>query len=245
MNTLITAGECVARVSNTGATLTDWSLNDQNVIFPFQFVGEKQRGGIPICCPFFGSTPKNFEGISQHGWLRDVEMISHIERQNKVTTHNTYNGENEKYPWKFMTSSDHEILTSPIENLLDVRLELYRPDENNGRMPLNLAFHPYFVSYGKRDVHVNGRKYVVDVSPKAKCIHIDSNYDIIIDTGKFCINMVLSGFDYDTCLYLWGDAKEYFCIEPVLTSPTHFNTSRGVWLKGKHSMEISMRLSII
>ncbi len=193
---------------------------------------------------FFGSSPEGFEDISQHGWFRNLETTWNHETQAKVASHKSYKGEYKSFPWWLVANIAHEVTSHRNEDILDTRLKLYRVS-SEGEMPINIAFHPYFKSDGKRDVFINGEKHVVDVSTKAKCVKINSNDEIIIDTGKFRIKMILSGYDYDTCLYLWGDAEEYFCVEPVLTSPSCFNTKDGVWLDQKQSIEVSMKLSIL
>lgn len=80
-----------AVVSSVGGTVKEFVYHGENLIFQDRMVGDKSRGGIPICFPFFGKPIERFSGISQHGWLRHQELELHEGTQNCVV----FGGENE------------------------------------------------------------------------------------------------------------------------------------------------------
>lgn len=79
-----------AEIDTNGAYLTVLKAGVKNVLFPAQYIGEKLRGGIPVCAPVFG--PGDAVGLKQHGFARDTE-------------------------WKVLRQSDTETLYSVAEKL--------------------------------------------------------------------------------------------------------------------------------
>lgn len=240
----------VALVSSTGATLTQWMIDDEDIIYPFHKNGTKQRGGIPICCPFFGPTPQGFEGIPQHGWLRNTQVDQFIETDNRrmesrgANYRPGYKIHTDSYPWSLLCSVNHFLNNAGL--LTSLRVEHLVNPEIGQVAPINIAFHPYFKSHGKGDVYINGRKKPMSAFYyDARHVIIKGDDEIIIDTGKYKIRMSLTGFRYDTCsLYLWSDSSDYFCVEPVLTFPSFFNEKNGAWIKQGTSIDVAMLLTI-
>lgn len=58
-------------LSSNGAYVRNLIVNGEDLLFPAQLIGEKLRGGIPVCAPIFG--PGDAVGLRQHGFARDVE----------------------------------------------------------------------------------------------------------------------------------------------------------------------------
>lgn len=242
MQSIIRLGGSIAEISSVGATLERWSIDGEDIIYPFRHLGEKQRGGIPIRCPFFGSTPKGFEGIPQHGWLRHKDTAQDS-MGNVALSYGAYLYEDgDVYPWSMEYEVGHKLVNNyQLIVAVNIALSAYA----SGKAPINVAFHPYFISHGNKGVYINGKFYNVGISPEARCIEINPDDNIIINTGKFWIKMILSGFNYDTQLYLWSDSGAYFCVEPVLTHPLAFNTEQGVFLRNGDSLACEMRLSVL
>jgi galactose mutarotase-like enzyme len=231
-------------IDQLGAMVTQCSFKGVDVIHPLEMRGEKKRGGIPICFPFFGpARQQQFEQIAQHGWLRDQQLL--LEERSNTGCCATYagtSGGRPSYPWQCTTTVTHAVRARSLDTFLFLRRHR---DHAYGGMPVNPAFHPYFVSHGKRKVWIGTDRYGVSTCGDAQCIPIFDKDDIIIDTGYFQIRMILEGFDYETCLYLWSDAEDYFCVEPVLYPPELFGTEQGISLEKDEIMELGMVLEII
>jgi len=61
-----------AEIDTNGALVRSLTVGgNKQLLFPAQMIGEKLRGGIPICAPIFG--PGDDVGLRQHGFARDVE----------------------------------------------------------------------------------------------------------------------------------------------------------------------------
>lgn len=63
-------------IDQQGAYITSLrSADGQDILFARTHIGEKLRGGLPVCAPVFG--PGDAVGLKQHGFARDVEWTVH------------------------------------------------------------------------------------------------------------------------------------------------------------------------
>lgn len=230
------------KVSSLGATVLGCSYRSKEVIYVFRDIGNgKKRGGIPICFPFFGPSPISFEKyVAQHGWLRD-QNFSMWSRFKNIVTFAGLNIPVVPYSWLLMYSVAHVL----GERYLETHIQIMRlKDDVSGRAPLNPGLHPYFPKRGNAKVYV-GSRTITCFSHNAECIRVKKDDHIIIDTGEVKIRMTLTGFDYETCVYIWSDSDAYFCVEPVLMPMEYFNASKGLFFDQKDLMELCMRLEIV
>jgi len=234
--------EMFISVVSKGAIITRLRDKDLDIIYPYSEIGEKIRGGIPICFPFFGPPKEGFEGISQHGWLREEDLEPDIRSKDKIS----FLGENIRYfnyPWHLFYAVNISLF--PIEKFIRISLDVKRLiDGVDGDAPINPAFHPYFSNLGKRSVIID-YKEITDFNSKAKIIPVKKRY-FIIDLGQRKLEMTLEGdVGRDPHVALWSDNNNYFCVEPMLTSPENFNTSKGKYLKKGESFSLQCSLKII
>lgn len=227
-------------VSTEGGRVITYRWEGFDIIWPRKIAyGGNQRGryGIPVCFPIFGPPPEKFaKEISQHGWLRDQELDL-VEKSNRSLTFRGTNQRKRAYRWLLRYQTTITIGTT---GELEIKFEVERlQDGINSDAPVNIAFHPYFKNkdLGKREA-VIGDKVINDFNKKALIVPADRK--ITIDNGRRKIEMLLYGdLSDNSCVALWSDSDEYFCVEPILTHPDDFDTPKGKYLKqGEKAMLI-------
>lgn len=237
-----------AVVSPVGATVHEFVVNGNNIIFQPRPVGDKSRGGIPICFPFFSSPPESMSDIPKHGWLRHEEL--RLVEESDI--HVVFEGENEKresYPWKLK----YRITISISSLMKQLRLRLVTTRLDDGcdlRAPINPGFHPYFCS--KIDdpivkcIAKVGSQAVTDFRKESRLVFAE--YPILIRSGDQTVQMALDGdFDAYSMLTLWSDDPErYFCVEPIPGHPGNFNVpSTGRFLREGEEFELICVLTML
>jgi galactose mutarotase-like enzyme len=243
-----------AIVSSVGGTVVEFVHQDTDIVYPQTIVkkrGEmKNRGGIPICFPFFGPPKPGFRRLGQHGWLRNEELAVVSTSRNSVV----FEGENryrKTYPWRVR----YRVTVSMIEDgLLETKLRVTRKKDGVvSKAPINPAFHPYFASSFEdraRIVDIDTSNHLfsagIEVHPNGRARILPAPDGILINLGLKTVRMSLGGdFSRGSCLVLWSDSGKYFCVEPVLGDPDSFNTPNGIYLKEKEWLTIVCLLRVV
>ena len=224
--------------------------DDVNVFYPFTIRDDgKERGGCPICFPAFGSPTKIYEGVAQHGWLRNLYLNTRIKGKYGIMSYGREDvGSQKKGQFAFFV--EHSVFSNSIVSHLGFMLEYLQEVEScsdREDIVVRPGFHPYFPHHGKNEVLINGVVHD-QFSAEAKCLRISSEDDIVISTGfgGLRMRMTLGGFTGSTCLYLWSDAPDkYFCVEPVFCVKEDFLERRALIVKPGELHELSMRLDIL
>jgi len=235
-----------ALVSDVGGTVLEWVCEGEKLIFPEHKVGEKSRGGSPICFPFFGPSP--FEGIPQHGWLRHQTLTVFGETENSVVLI----GKNDRLP-SFKWLLDYRIIIGigPTGRLI-MRLKAERLEDGEYLdLPVNPGFHPYFISdpakFAIAQCLARVGENVVSNFPK-KSVRINVADPLLVKSGKRTVLIKLGGdYTVESCLTLWSDDPEkYFCLEPVLKYPaTLMDPDRGRFLKPGEKLEMICSFEVV
>lgn len=238
-----------AIISSVGGTVQRFAHDGKEIIFPFITVGDKSRGGIPICFPFFGPPAERFSTIPQHGWLKNEKLDLIGQSRTGVV----FFGANEKtaaFPWLLEYQVAINIRSDGLNiNLVARRLE----DGHHLRLPVNPAFHPYFWSnpptetccIAKCRAKV-GADIITAYSKKSWRSKVGS--PIFINSGVQTVEMILGGsFNENSSLTHWSDNPDaYFCTEPKLTDEIVFDDpDAGSFLGKNETIEISMRLAVV
>jgi len=240
-----------AIVSPIGGQVISFVKDGKEVIYFQRIIGTKRRGGIPICFPFFGPPKPRFAGEHQHGWLRDQELDLYREITPPIQV--IFKGVREKmgadlvkreryYPW----SLEYWVATDLISrSSLGLTLRVRRmEDQIEEDAPINPAFHPYFSNLGRRAVKIGGKE-TENFSKDAKIVPLNGQKELLIDLGQK-VNMTLKGdFGNKSCVTLWSDSDEYFCVEPSLTHPDDFDTTKGEYLKQGETLTLGCILSVL
>ncbi|MFZ1248955.1 MAG: hypothetical protein WAQ24_01395 [Candidatus Saccharimonadales bacterium] len=121
-------------------SLQDASGND--ILFPRQVVGEKLRGGIPVCAPIFG--PGDVVGLKQHGFARNLRWNVTAQSENSLELSLQNPAEQDENISVEYTGC---AMTLQIE-LETSSLRLGLAVKNNGAQPFvcTPGFHPYFAA---------------------------------------------------------------------------------------------------
>ncbi|PID51862.1 MAG: hypothetical protein CR972_04975 [Candidatus Moraniibacteriota bacterium] len=211
----------------------------KNVFFPFMKRADgKERGGCPICFPAFGPPAPVYSGEEQHGWLRHAHLHTYTEDRSVISfgVHAIgglyYGNMNVSV---MHTAKNHALISrlsfahNPV--CIDDIQPLVRP-----------GFHPYFPNDGATKLIVKGQEYT-KFCQEARCIFVDSSDEIVIDTGRLRMTMVLEGFTDRTCLYLWSDnPRKYFCVEPVFCAKEEFLLGRSMLIEHGKTYSMAMKL---
>ncbi len=234
-------GDGCASISPKGGIVAMYVFRDKHIIYPERPVGEKSRGGIPICFPFFGKPKESFEEIPQHGFLRH-QLLSPSAQTIVSAALMGCNIPQVAYPW----SLSYGIGVSLDEKgSLSVKLGVKRLDDGlKTAAPINPGFHPYFSNLRKHSAKIGGRE-ISDFPQKS--VGIPMEHPILINMGECQAEMELEGFSRDSYFTIWSDNPEkYFCVEPVLTHPSAFNVEgKGAFLEIGETLELGMTIKPI
>lgn len=240
-----------------GGIAAKFVVNDTDFIYPYRIVeGGKARGGIPICLPFLGRRPEYEPKIPKHGWLRDQELTVFRQSQNLLClTGNNSHINPLVYPWRLSYSIIFEIIA---DGMLAIELQIKREKDGvPGLAPINPAFHPYFSRLGMSCRAQIVRDFSViplfpnDFLAESKIVNDWGETILFFHGGENgngrMTTMILSG-DFglrgNPCFNLWSDDnKKYFCIEPVATHPSQFNTLFGMSLCEEEALSFSLLLA--
>jgi len=228
-----------ADISDIGATVKTFTIAETNILYPWKDLGNKKRGGSPICSPYFGEPG----GKKRHGFLRDTKATgSRIILPDRVKMTFLSKADN-IYPW----SLKHEVIAVVEKNTFSTSLRITNQTEE--RAPGNPGFHPYFTCENAQmvAVHIGGREYS-DFSEKIRIIALpkEASNSISIVMPNRIITMDLEGnFSYlHSHIGLWTDARDRVCVEPILYHPDLFATNEGGWMEEYGYIDISMKLSV-
>jgi len=211
MSTLsLRCGSSTASFDTKGAYLTALKTDATNILFPAQLIGEKLRGGIPVCAPIFG--PGDSVGLKQHGFARDVDwkVVSRADDE-VVLSFEAKRGQElaEAYQGCVM------IYTVKIrENSLSLHLII----ENKGEAAFvcSPGFHPYFPTEDATAVRVSANKtYQFDADELAATQFLSPYIDnSTIDLGNVKVTLASSALQQYA---VWSaNPDTYICVEPTL-----------------------------
>jgi len=230
-------------ISPIGGQVISFVKDGKEIIYLQRTIEAKRRGGIPICFPFFGPPKQRFATIPQHGWLRDQELYTAYEGEQVVV----FQGDNEErntksYSWLLRYSVDIQLTDRSLVLLLRVqRLE----DKIKEDAPINPAFHPYFSKLGRRAIKI-GEEETENFNKDAKIVRLNGKKELTINLGQKKVKMVLEGdFGEESCVTLWTDSEQYFCVEPSLTHPDDFDTQNGKYLKQGEFLTLVCELLVL
>ncbi|MBL7142047.1 MAG: hypothetical protein ISS83_00020 [Candidatus Pacebacteria bacterium] len=222
-------------ISSLGGTVTSFKVGNEDIFYPWQMVGDKPRGGCPICAPWFGQSVRGPH--DKHGHLRNLEALGHNYIGNSLTLSFNRLGDID-YPW----SMEYETTVSVAgSGIMSIRLRIKRMrDGINHLAPILPGFHPYFVcnDASKVKVEMAGETYS-GFSSEARMILIKDTKINILMPGRKVEMSLLDNFEESSHLVFWTDAPEkYFCVEPILEDKRMFDTPAGQHLEQGQSLDL-------
>ena len=238
----IEKGKTKATISSLGATVTNFQVGGQEILFPQYWLNtDKARGGCPICAPWFGQGKKEGDHY-KHGYLRYREATKVTYTKSQAHFIFARQGRAE-YPWLV----GYDMILYVAENVFMMTLIVSRgKDGLASPAPILPGFHPYFSCANAAEVKV---KMLGEIqggfSEKSRTIPIrDSKIDILMP-GRTIEMFLLKGFqDSRSQLVLWSDNPGYACIEPIMAERESFRAASGFYLNQGQSLEMQIGLAV-
>lgn len=237
---ILNGGPAEARISNFGGDIVRFVHSGKEIFFPRQEIGDKIRGGMHFCLPWFGSSPR---GKKKHGFLRDTRAErSSIKMHEARMDFRLVSREN--YEWPLECSAAAKISETGIfESSLKVgRLA---NDKTEGRAPILPGFHPYFAGKAA-DVRVMvGDQEFGGFEEKSRAVPFRGNpVSIFLPDRTLEIELGGAFMECEPELVFWSDSPDYFCVEPILQSQALFETDLGFYLEPGQELDLSMTIKV-
>ncbi len=137
---VLESADARVEIDSMGAYVRSLTTIGRDLLFPAQQIGEKVRGGMPLCAPIFG--PGDAVGLKQHGFARDVEWM--ITEQSDDTVTLTSEASSQKHIPEPYAGCMMTYTVKLRENMLSALLTI----GNNGPSAFvcSPGLHPYFVT---------------------------------------------------------------------------------------------------
>jgi len=198
-----------AVVNAAGGFVETLLLEDgREVLFPRQRVGEKDRGGIPVCAPIFG--PGELAGLAQHGFARNCQWQIESENQDEVKLTLV----NPASQVKNLPSAYAGCVMELTVQLDDERLFETLLVKNEGDEPFACTpgFHPYFKTSDAEKVKVAGSVFATDKLLAAqKLPEPSSRLDFTLAATEISL-----ATNTPAWYVVWSaDPNRYICVEPT------------------------------
>lgn len=213
------------KLSHPG-TIRAWRTDKGHDVFFPQTVTKdmKGRGGAFVAAPVFGEVPDTqaWEGVNlpRHGTVRSLSSVKPVwcqGTQKSFTYTIPFSSPAPTFPWQYIVqisiteSTDDLHITHRVEVIRQINCQNPRP------MPLSFGFHPYFATYGNKDVMVKyGREPLVS---SADDLLTSQQYELDGRSTTFAVKggvIVMNTFGYDQ-MNVWTDnPSQYLCVEPIL-----------------------------
>lgn len=228
-----------AMVSSTGGTVMSFVVGDKEIFFPWRTIGDKDRGGCPICAPWFGSS---WMAEKKHGHLRELRAKHCIFTDSSVAFHFRRFIKKDNYPYAISYIARSSLVT---ENELKMMVVLEREKDGIPSLaPILPGFHPYFACSDANQVEVimGGEKYSgFDIA--SKMVPVKSRMITIKMPGQEIEMLLGTAFkEGQSQLVFWTDSpQEYVCVEPILQDKKFFTSEGGYYLE--EDEELSLHVS--
>lgn len=269
------AQSCLEVVPERGGIITDWSLQEQEILYldaeRFANPNLSVRGGIPILFPICGNLPDNtytYKGqqyqLKQHGFARDLpwtvvessESINHLVSLTIVLDSNDQT--RAVYPFDFQLAFTYELK----DNCLELRQRY--TNHSTEPMPFSTGLHPYFCTSDKTQLEFElpaseyQNQITKDVHPFAGTFDFDQD-ELDLAFSRICarsasvtdqrrrLKIVLSYSDLYSTLVFWTvKGKDYYCLEPWSAPRNALNTGEHLTqLAPGETYEASVKLEVI
>lgn len=217
-------------------TLNTLSYRGRTWIPSPKIVGEKIRGGMPVCLPFGWNAGLLSQDLPNHGLLRN-RVVDGLSNSGHSFTfkHSNILYDTSHGSWQVNAALSYTFIKHGI-----ALRGLFAADSvthEKKTMPSNICFHPYFSTPSKTEpVKIKTGITTIEVNNE-DCMNHTDVYPISVQNNEALVTMVipklgiismkLKGF---THIAVWTDSAEYLCVEPMQTHPDAFMTDDGVVL---------------
>lgn len=219
-----------AEINPLGAFVDNFTdCTGVDLLFPRQIIGEKYRGGLPICAPVFG--PGESVGLKQHGFARNLLWRTETSKSPNEL----------KLTLTEPCSQDNTIPQNYAGCSMEVRYDLGADDLGNPRLSASLqilnlgpeaficspGFHPYFpvgTDIEKIiliDNEANEHKSFLPDEYAATQVFPGKSKRMIVLAPEYEIDMQI---DRQARFVAWSaNPEEYVCVEPTRHGPLHYS----------------------
>lgn len=241
INSFIMKDDTRAVVSSVGGTVKQFIVKGRDIFYPWKIIDGKERGGLPICAPWFGLSTR---ASKKHGFLRDSEAIDFFARES-VANALFVNGST-GYPW----SLRYDVTVNCNDRELALLLAIRNSSGLLEKAPICPGFHPYFAckKSSRAVVAVEGKEYG-NFSAKSQMISLESRKIMVhVPDESILITMNLSESFFkfgNPQMNLWTDSEDYFCVEPILYPYNLFDTSQGFYLEAGEEINLGITFHVV
>lgn len=224
------------KVDRIGATVSNLRWGETNVLFPKQFIGQKLRGGIPICIPQLGPTPDvpGLRQLPQHGFVRDLFCHDFTSEQNGAQSTAQYAfGVSDFFGWSFDLAVVNTLQGNGMSQTTEITNKSKKEAVEDG-MPLCQGAHPYFDVTGGAKLTIGEQTWDViegkPIAPYVVPVPRD-NQEAIIDVAHGRIRVV-PGLTFSNGVFMvWTDGLgPYVCVELIIRDWKFFGQEGGFFL---------------
>jgi len=204
-------GAAKAIVDPLGAWMTNLSDENGDILYPKRSIkvasGEaKDRGGLFVCAPNFGSGGKS--GLGQHGFARTQEWEVIDKTETSVLL-------------KLMPhEGDYKDVSLVVSYQLNDKVLIVTLDvanDSDSEVRLAPAFHPYFATQ-EGEVKINGEKQ--DLAELHDVIFIDGEKQYLETAGR---KLSLESKELASWAVWTDELGPYVCLEPSLAGFSFLN----------------------
>ena len=221
--------QATVKIDTKGALVCSFDVDaNRQILFPAQMIGEKLRGGIPICAPIFG--PGDDVGLRQHGFARDVEWsIAHhsIDEATLTLDASSYAGLPVQYQGCVMTYA-----VKIRENSVLLQLHI----ENHGTEPFvcSPGFHPYFATTDATKITIQSEVMRRFTSQELAATQFlpPHQEQVTVELGSH--RAIMSSSTLQRYAVWSANPDRYICVEPTLAGNLIDQPSWSLLQPGKY-----------
>lgn len=215
----------VAEVNPVGGFVESFSdVSGNELLFPRQDIDGKNRGGVPVCAPTFGSG--ELVGLNQHGFARNLlweRAKSENPNEVELTLVNP-RSQAENIPEEFTGCAMEMIVTIEKDDAGNnpvLRQELTIRNYGPKAFACTPGFHPYFPSPPGGDVQ---KVNIVDSLTNKAVSYSAKDYAAVQEIPTKGTSLIIATPEYQVKMETYGlndhigwsaDPEKYFCVEPT------------------------------
>lgn len=216
-------GDSTLSMSDTGATITRWQWRNIHLFYQQQMALNNKnelhkRGGMFIAAPNFGAPGQAImAGLPKHGLIRTA-IPAEIQGTEDTARH-AFSFEDssgrDTYPFHWRMDTRVALTDDGFSHEINVERLRYPGYLRKEPMPFNVGIHPFFP--GRGDIFFGEERLWSDQIKVSRPYPMPKDGMIIIGLSVGKIIMRCTGYE---CINVWSDnVAEYFCVEPIWTSP--------------------------
>ena len=196
-----------------GAYVTSLNYARKEVLFSAQKLGEKLRGGVPVCAPVFG--PGESVGLAQHGFARDIEWRIFSRNENEVKLTPVKNQSQVKMLPRAYQMMSMQLMIKLQEDTLTMCLGIKNDGSEN--IVVSPGFHPYFYTTDATNVTVQSditRRFTAEQLLATQFLPPHQNKVSFMSQENVAVTIQSESLQQYA---VWSaNPDKYICVEPTM-----------------------------